>query len=191
MPRENSVQEKTKVFIDSCAVNVLFDNSIDISAEFPEELYELIITLGVKQELLDIPDEKPVKKYAMALIENINIEEASFFGFSDLDNPENDSRYIGGFGSGSFASDEQIEFLDETEIKLGPKRKSGLAKNETDRDLLALSLKSVTLTAESNIGGMSQTAEGRDSKIINIKNWAPTKMALRAYVESEIMANSG
>lgn len=183
------MQERIRVFIDSCAVNVLFDNSIAVLAEFPENLYKIIITRGVRQELLDIPDEKPVKNYAMALIDNASIEEYSFFGFSDLDNSENNSRYIGGFDSGSFASNEQREFLDETEDKLGPKRKSGLAKNETDRDLLALSLKLVTLTAEANIGGMSHAAEEKGSKIVNIKNWAPSIMSLREYVESKIIAS--
>jgi hypothetical protein len=184
------MQGKRRIFIDSCAVDVLFDNEVDILAEFPRESYELFLSKGVRHELLDIPDEKPVKRYAISLINNTGIEEPSFFVLSDINYPESGSRYTGGLDEGYFASNEQLEFLDKTKNKLGSSRKSGLAKNETDRDLLALSLESVTLTAESKIGGMSKIAEDNGSKIVNIKKWRPNEITLRGYVEAAIIADA-
>jgi hypothetical protein len=176
-----------KIYIDSCAINVLHENSVNLTTEFPEDDYELIITKGVQQEILDIPEDNPVKEFALSLITSQRISEASFFGFCDLENPENNLRYIGGFDSGSFATDEQLQFLEETHKNLGSPRKSKLRKNETDRDLLALGLGAVVLTKENKVGGALQAeAESRNTLIINISKWPPTGLSLNKYVEQEI-----
>ncbi|MGE8297398.1 MAG: hypothetical protein ACN6PH_17840 [Pseudomonas sp.] len=181
------MQNLLKIYIDSCAINTLCKHQVNLAEEFPEEIYKIIITKGVRQEIYDIPEDKSVKAYALSLIGEQYINEASFFGFSDLENPENNLRYIGGFDAGSFATDEQLKFLEETQKNLGPPRKSKLRKNETDRDLLALGLGSIIITAENKVGGALKTeTEKRGTIIINIAKWPHDEVSLNDYVEFEI-----
>lgn len=172
-----------KIYIDSCAVNVLHEHSVSLATEFPKTNYELIITKGVQQEIQDIPEDNPVKAFALSLIAEQRISEASFFGFRDAKNPENNLRYTSGFGSGILATSEQMKFLEETQENLGTPRKSKLRKNETDRDLLALSLGSVILTSENKIGGALQAeAEKIGTIAINIAKWPSSEVSLNEYV---------
>jgi hypothetical protein len=176
-----------KIYIDSCAVNVLHEHSVNLAAEFPKASYELIITKGVQQEIQDMSEDNPVKAFALSLIADQKISEASFFGFRDAKNPENNLRYTSGFGSGILATSEQMKFLEETQENLGPPRKSKLRKNETDRDLLALGLGSVILTAENKVGGASKAeAEKIGTIVINIAKWPSSEISLNEYIELAI-----
>ncbi|KRW68746.1 hypothetical protein [Stutzerimonas nitrititolerans] len=180
------MQNLLKIYIDSCAINILFKHQVNLAVEFPEEIYEIVITKGVRQEIYDIPEDKSVKAYALSLIGEQYINEASFFGFGDIENSENNLRYIGGFDAGSFATDEQLKFLEETQKNLGPPRRSKLRKNETDRDLLALGLGSIVITAENKVGGALKTeAEKCGTIIINIAKWPHDEISLNDYVELE------
>lgn len=181
-----------KIYIDSCAVNILHKHSADLTAEFPKANYELIITKGVQQEIQDIPEDNPVKAFALALIADQRISEASFFGFRDAKNPENNLRYTSGFGSGILATSEQMKYLEETQKNLGTPRKSKLRKNETDRDLLALSLGSVILTSENKVGGALQAeAEKIGTIVINIAKWPSREISLNEYVMLAIEKSVG
>ncbi|WP_137886523.1 hypothetical protein [Pseudomonas sp. 2FE] len=181
-----------KIYIDSCAVNVLHEHSVNLAAEFPKANYELIITKGVQQELQDIPEHKPVKEFALSLVADQRISEASFFGFRDAKNPENNLRYTSGFGSGILATSEQMKFLEETQENLGTPRKSKLRNNETDRDLLALGLGSVILTKENKVGGaLKAEAEKSGTIIINIAKWPSSEISLNEYVELAIEKSVG
>ncbi len=180
--------EKRVVYIDSCAFNVLFDEEVKIMTEFPDVDFRLKTTKGVVKELEDISVDKPIKNFALELINSGKIHVDSFFGFSD---GQNQYRHIGGFGEGNFIRGTQNHFLKKTENTLGSvKKKSGVRNNETDRDLLAHGLGQIILTAETVLGcsELKQLAESRGTWIINIAKWKETiqskQITLRRYVEN-------
>lgn len=84
------MNNKITVFIDSCAWNVLFENKVDLPEEFPFDHIELAMTKEVQSFEIDaIPETKiELKAYILEQIKVANIREDSFFGFSDLNEPE-------------------------------------------------------------------------------------------------------
>ena len=179
--------EKKVVYIDSCAFNILFDEEVNIIEEFSDVEYKLKTTKGVVKELEDIVVDEPIRNFALALINSGKIHVDSFFGFS---NGLNNYRHIGGFDEGKLASVSQNSFLNATKGKLGNKqKKSGIQKHQADRDLLALGLGHIILTAETVLGcvELKQLAESQDTKVINIAEWQDEiqskYVTLRKYVE--------
>lgn len=180
--------KKRVIYIDCCAFDILFDEEINITKEFPDSEYVLKTTKGVVNELEDIGvNKQPIKDFSLALVNSDKINVDCFFGFSD---GLNNYRHIGGFDEGKLASISQNSFLNATKGKLGNKqKKSGIQKHQADRDLLALGLGQIILTAETVLGctELKQLAENQDTKVINIAEWQDEiqskYVTLRKYVE--------
>lgn len=182
--------KKRIIYIDCCAFNILFDENVNITVEFPDADYELRTTKGVVKELEDIIINIHIKEFALALVNSDQIHVDSFFGFS---NGQNKYRQFGGFGEGSFIGNSQNNFFKATVDELGSVMKSGMRKHQIDRDLLAHSLGYIVLTAENVLGSgyLKQLAESQYTKVINIIKWQKAiqskYVTLRKYVESYIV----
>ncbi|WET07935.1 hypothetical protein P3S72_15520 [Pseudomonas sp. D3] len=149
------------VTIDSCTWNYFFDNQYDLCVELPPEEFSLFITREVELELLQIPDEshgidkRPLKEYVRNSIDCRKVTTTYVFGFSDLDNPEEPSRY-GGFGQGTFASDDEQDWRQREKtqqfVQAGyaakQRKKTVLRKDEADVSLAVASLNSILITVD-------------------------------------------
>lgn len=174
------------VYIDSCAWNYLYDNSVDLEKELPSNRFSILITREIEIELEAIPsfgsdqsDKRDLKEYINSAIKNNHVKTSAIFGFMTMepDGTPSPVQVYGGFGSGAFQSTEERDFYAKPEIKKqihnGKKSNSGLGKNEADASLAAKSFNSFILTNE------------------RIKKSGPLKTALQLggkiiYLEEEI-----
>ena len=135
------------VFIDSCAWDWLFARQVDLSEAFPSEKYALFVTREVEIELASIPDEKdgkdkrPLKLYIAESCAKHSIRTTSVFGFASVEADGRLSRVqvYGGFGQGTFQSDDDRRWYGSDEVKKllqgkAPKG-SGLSGNQADASL--------------------------------------------------------
>lgn len=149
------------VYIDSCAWNYLFDHSIDLEAELPRDLFSVYVTREVEIELEAIPDigsdgtdKGALKRYINRNIDQKPVTTSYVFGFQTLepDGTPSPVQVYGGFGVGTWQSEEEQDFYSKPEISpqlQGMKiTKSGLGKNQADASLGAKSLSSIVLTNE-------------------------------------------
>lgn len=161
-----------ELYLDTCAISYYCGMSVDLADLLSSEGFGIIITKGVIKELQDIPPTESAKSCVENVIAKYDFTEQSFFAFADTDDLASTARYVSGFNEGTMASQEQGDFLDQTKQKLGKELKSGLKRHETDRDLLALGLNNVIVTAENSVGKSLQSiAESQGTIVINVRKF--------------------
>jgi hypothetical protein len=156
-----SVNVNIAVYIDSCAWNYLFDNSVDLEVELPCDRFSIYVTREVEIELEAIPDvgsdgtdKSALKRYINQNIGQKPVTTIYVFGFQTLepDGTPSPVQVYGGFDVGTWQSEQEQDFYSKPKItqqlQSTKRTKSGLGKNQADASLGAKSLSSIVLTNE-------------------------------------------
>jgi len=157
------------VQIDSNAWNFLFEHAIDIGLALPREQFRLYITREVEIELSAIPDEgkdgadkRPLKQYIKDSLTRNHVRATMTFGFAEA-NPVDGPATYGGFGQGTFQSDQERAWRAQDKIQgyiVGKsKRGSGLSGNQADTAVAAASFHSVVLTCDKKAGPIPEAVK--------------------------------
>ncbi|GBH26107.1 hypothetical protein [Burkholderia vietnamiensis] len=150
------------VQIDSNAWNFLFDRAIDLNHALPPGEFSLFITREVEIEINAIPDEgkdgtdkRPLKQYIRDSLGRNAVRTTARFGFAEA-NPVGGPAVYGGFGQGTFQSDEERAWYRQDKVRnymVGKSKKgSGLSGNQADTAVAAASFHCVVLTCDKKAG---------------------------------------
>lgn len=135
---------KIAVTLDSNAWNILFDNAVDLVAEFPADQFALFVPREVEIEAEAI--RKPeLMAFIRESINRANVVTTATLGFDTGERPQR----VAPMGFGTFQSATEAEIYRELRFYLRVKHMgSGLHKNEGDAAVAVASFFSVVLTAE-------------------------------------------
>lgn len=187
------------VYIDSCAWNYLYDNAIDLERELPPSRFAIYLTREVEIELSAIPDigcdgvdKSALKAYIKQGIDRLPVTTSYVFGFQSLepDGTQSPVQVYGGFGVGTFQSEEERDFYArpemEQQLQRGKPSNSGLGKNQADASLAAKSLSSVVLTNERmNKNGPLRVASDLGGRVIYLEAQVkPSGLTIGEYLDS-------
>lgn len=112
------------VYLDNNVWDFLFDRGLDLSTELPPDEFCVCITREAEFEIPPIPDsKKQLKNFIYETIKKCTIETKSYFGFHNYDHPQSEQR-VGGFGVGSWISQEELSFIKQQKTKIGTKRRN-------------------------------------------------------------------
>lgn len=186
------------VYIDSCAWNYLYSNAIDLAHELPPHRYSIYITREVEIELSAIPDigcdgndKSALKAYIKQGIDRLPVTTSYVFGFQTLepDGTPSPVQVYGGFGTGTFQSEEERTFYARPEIaqqlQSGKKSNSGLGKNQADASLAAQSVLAIVLTNERmNKTGPLKVAADLGGRVVYLAAQVkPSGLTIGEYLE--------
>lgn len=182
-----STQRKQSIFIDNCAWDILYSHKINLSKEFPFELFDLAMTKEIFSfEIKTIPNQS-MQHYVQEQIILSQIREDSFFGFSDYESSTYQSR-VSGFNEGRWMSYEEAAIYEKFKQPQNNQRPTGLYKNEADASLAARSLTgNIVLTAERlNKKGPIKRAIELGGKFINITEYNPAESTFSMFISQKI-----
>jgi hypothetical protein len=165
----------------------LFDRGLDLSTELPPDEFCVCITREAEFEIPPIPDsKKQLKNFIYETIKKCTIETKSYFGFHNYDHPQSEQR-VGGFGVGSWISQEELSFIKQQKTKIGTKKKEStkLYNNEADVSIAARSLHSIVLTLDAKKGPINE-AYKNGGEIIYLKDFDESNMSLKQYILKKI-----
>jgi hypothetical protein len=169
------------VYLDNCVWDFLFDEKIDLSVEFPNEMFCLCITREAEFEYPAIPaDKSGLLDFVEATIQKCVIRTDTLFGFAETECDPKEHR-LGGFDVGRFVTVEESAFMHQQRTKIGlTKRKNGLYKNEADVALGARSYHSAVLTLDQN--GPLNTAYNDGGCVVFLNDFHASNLTLREFV---------
>jgi hypothetical protein len=181
------------VYIDSCAWNYLFNHSIDLAIELPQEQYNIFITREIEIEIGNIPDTEEKSQlicYIAESIEKNHICTTSVFGFASTepDGSLSKVQIYGGFDQGTWQSEADRKWYEKESVKqrLSDKaiKKSGLSNDQADASLGVRSFDSIILTNErKNKAGPLRIAAEEEGQIVYLSvEFEPTGLSLGAYL---------
>jgi hypothetical protein len=177
---------KIGVTLDNNVWDFLFSGNFDLALELPPDHFAVFITRQVEIETEAIPNTKtPLKEYISRPIEGCHMKTTSVFGFASEGTKK---QRVGGFGQGVWQSQTETEFYEAIRMQYLANNKemgSELFKNEGDAAVAAQSFFSIVLTRESpkNTGPL-RFANENGGKVLYLRNFDPTTMTLRAFVEN-------
>lgn len=183
--------EKSRIFIDNCAWDVLHRHGIDLAQELPASEFQLLVTKEVgafemptipatKQELLD---------YVQLQMKEAGVKQHSYFGFASYAKPK-DYRYrIGGFNEGVYASHLELKLLQRFKVDEGKERKTGLYKNEADASLAVRACAgNIVITAEKPDNGPLKEAAEESGNVVSLLSFDPTASSLKEFILNTVKA---
>jgi hypothetical protein len=177
------------VFIDSCAWNWLFDRQSDLGEALPNEKYALFVTREVEIEILSIKpvgkdgnDKRSLKSYIESCIKTHDVRTSYIFGFAEAG-----SLVYGGFGQGTWQSDQDRGWYDRREVKdlLQGKapRNVVLTDNQADASLAVRSFDSVVVTGEpKSKKGPLRLASQQGGQIVFLPDVDQSGLSLKDYI---------
>lgn len=185
------------VNIDSCAWNYLFEHQINLEEAFPSEKFTLSVTREVEIELLAIPDKaekQALKAYIADSIATHNVRTTSVFGFASVepDGTLSKVQVCGGFGQGTFQSDEDRHWYASDDVNRllhgKAKKKSGLSDNQADASLAVRSFNAIVLTGEKPTKpGPLKLAAKQGGQIIYIHEVKQSGLSLKDYIVLNVL----
>lgn len=176
------------IYIDHNVWNFLFERKIDLFKELPKIEFSLHLTREAEFEILPTPEI--IQQFIKDTVDRCNIDVKRYFGFYQEQHDKSDQRF-GGFDSGCWASEEEIEFIESQKLKLGTKKKikTRLFKNEADISLAARSLHSIVLTLDKKPGPL-KNAHNRGGKVVFLTEFDSSTLTLKEFIQSAV-AKSG
>jgi len=177
---------QTPLFIDNCAWDVFFAAGVDLSQEFPRELFTLWITREAEFEIP--PIKKPgLKDYIAIQVSLAEIKTHSYFGFYDESHAPEEQR-VGGFDVGWFVSQQELDFIASQRSKVGESKKAStrLFKNEADISVASRSFHSVVLTTNFRQGQPLRAAMEQGGRVVFLNDFPTSGLSLCAYVKNRI-----
>jgi hypothetical protein len=175
------------IYVDSNIFDYVYTHKIDLSAEFPPDIYELRIVGEQVLESRAIPEGKSwLKAYIYEVIEKWNIKVDKLFGFYDPRHISEEQR-VGGYNVGRYASLVEVEFLTE-QRRVGEleKRKSGLYPDETDISLGARAMGgSIVLTLDAKKGPL-RTAKDKGGPVVFLTDFPSSGVSLHDFVMAAV-----
>ncbi|SEO71685.1 hypothetical protein [Pseudomonas sp. Snoq117.2] len=174
------------VYIDNNVWDFLFARGLDLSVELPSDRYCLCMTREAEFEIPPIsPEKAELKRFIEATVAKC-VKTVPIFGFYDESLPPDEQR-AGGFGVGRYASDAEIEFVDQQRKTIGNKKrdKSKLYKNEADVSIASRSFESVVLSLDAKKGPIN-TAYKQGGLVVFLTEFDGSSLSLSNFVDREI-----
>lgn len=183
---------KIALSIDSNAWNKLFDAKVALATELPSDRFKLFLPREIEIETHSIPnaaDKVQLRDYIAQQVHEAEIATTYTLGFANIrGGPER----CGGFGLGTFRSDEEISYYNairERYLIGKPGRGSGLSKNEGDAALGAASLGSVVLTCDLHKPGpILEAIKHHGGKVVDMSNFCASGVPLASLIEAAYAA---
>ena len=184
-PYKRRSDGKIAVVVDSNAWDYLLEKHVDLRVELPLEQFAVFIPREVEIELAALKGIDQRKRDLIQYIAEANaasgVQVSSNFGFNTGTGAP---QTFGGFG-GTFQSDVEREFYAEVRALFlnKPSKGSGLADNQADAALGALSFFAVVITMERpKKPGPIRFASERDGRILFLRSFGGTTDPLRDLV---------
>lgn len=179
------------IFLDSNALNFLFEQAFDLIVELPPDEFSIFINRQVEIELMEIPNvskkgvsKMQLKQYIRDSIECRQVKTTAIFGFAEANSSSGKHRY-GGFGSGTFQSENDRAWYQRGETKKFLHNEkvcgSGLIHNEADVSVAVCSFNSVVLTTDKKNGPISDAAK-HGGKVIYLNDFDQQPLSLKMYI---------
>lgn len=176
------------IYLDNNVWDFLFDNRIDLAAEFPRPEFLLFITREAEFEIPGIPDQK--REFVRSTIKCCEVTTVSYFGFFDSQYSADEQR-VAGWGNGEWVSASEREFIESQQHRRGKTRSTGLKKEEADIALAARGFRPKTLVLSfDRKGGPLPEARRRGANIVFLNNFSAHHASLREFVLAEYGACS-
>lgn len=185
------------VYIDSCAWNYLYEHEIVLECELPPSRFAIYVTREVEIELCTIPDvgrdgldKRALKAYIKRNIDRSPVKTSSVFGFYSRgpDGTPSPVQVYGGFGVGTFQSEEERDFYARSEVEHQTQNRkrtdTGLSKNQADASLAAKSFSAIVLTNERmNKSGPLKIASDLGGRVVFLSEEVkPSGLTLGEYL---------
>jgi hypothetical protein len=169
------------VYIDHNVWHYLFEHGVNLADALPKDEFRLCITREANFEIQLAPPDK--KAFIEATIAKCEIVTDTFFGFNDINLPQNEQR-VGGFDIARFASEEEMGFIASWSKRLTSKNKrpTKLYPKEADFSLAARSFHSVVLSFDKK--GPLKDAYDRGGKVVFLTDFDKSGMSLRDFIKN-------
>lgn len=176
------------VYLDNMIWDFLFERNLDLAVELPSEEFSVLLTREAEFEIRPIPFDA-LKAFIHATIDRCAIRTDTFFGFYDPSLPEAEQR-VAGWGTGRWASREEIAFIDQQKSRLGvTKRKTNLYGNEADISLAARSFQSVVLSMDKT--GPLNDAGLQGGTVVSLGDYDRSGLTLAEFIKATLKTASG
>lgn len=170
----------------------VFDAKVALATELPSDRFKLFLPREIEIETHSIPnaaDKVQLRDYIAPQVHEAEIATTYTLGFANIrGGPER----CGGFGLGTFRSDEEISYYNairERYLIGKPGRGSGLSKNEGDAALGAASLGSVVLTCDLHKPGpILEAIKHHGGKVVDMSNFCASGVPLASLIEAAYAA---
>jgi hypothetical protein len=183
------VSQKTWIFIDNCAWDILHKHGIILADELPEDEFDLFVAKEVGSfEMPTIPEgKKELRDYVRNQMEERGVEEHSYFGFTSYSSQPGYRDRVGGFNEGRWASERELELMKRFKVPHEKERKTGLYKNEADASLaIRACVGDIVLTAEKPDNGPLKEAADESGRVVSLLNFDPTIQSLKTFILASV-----
>lgn len=178
----NSIPKK-QLIIDSCAWDIFYKFSLDLTIELPANEFDIFMTKEVMSfEVPHMPSD--LLDYVTTQTSTRGINELSWFGFPSYEQHQKHKSRTSGFGTGQWPTYQDAEAILMFKPSQGLRPKTGLNVNEADASMAARAYLGATiLTAENpNKKGPLKDVIIKGGKVIDLCNFDPLKCSLRLYI---------
>jgi hypothetical protein len=170
---------RVAVTLDNNVWNLLFEDAVDLAAEFPIDKFALFIPREVEIEATAITNPE-LSKFIQNSIRRADVVTTAVFGFDTGERPQR----MAPMGFGTFQSVKEAEIRAAMRGYLGSKQKgSGLYRNEGDLAVAVASFSSIVVTAErSSKRGPLKFASQSGGRIVYLERGQRKTVRLRDRV---------